>query len=188
MGTYLEFLTSMRNYDFHGDARLIFKLLDRERNGNLEYYHSDPTGANELASLCMWAETFGGIHALFDKLDRDRNGKLTLQEFKEGALAHGLKAEGGITCLFKMVDLDADHLITRAELDFLTVWHPPPWLKASPDPEGAVEFKSHLLQRYRNNGIVAWHYLDRDGQMRVSWDEFSSSCKQEGINIDRLPG
>lgn len=187
--SYVEFLMSMRHYDFHGDARLIFKLLDRERNGNLEYYHFDPSGAQGLASLGMWAdEKFGGIQNLFDKLDQDRNGKLTPHEFQEGAAAHGLKAERGIRCLFQMVDLDRDHVITRKELEFLTIWPCPAWLKANPDPKSAARFKQQLFHKYANNGILAWRKLDGDGHMRVSWDQFSSSCKQEGINIDELAG
>jgi len=87
-----------------------------------------------------------------------------------------------------MVDLDRDQVITHKELEFLTIWPYPPWLRANPDPEGMVKFKQQLLHKYRNNAIAAWHKLDKDGHMRMSWDQFCSACKREGIDIDQLAG
>lgn len=189
--TYLEFLTSLKEHGYKGDGRVIFKILDRDRSGSLSYFHFDPSGALALATIVTWAETtFGNVQDAFEKLDDDRNGKLSPEEFRRSASRHGLESEEPVTYLFQMLDLDKDHVITKKELAFLDAWGCPSWLKVKPDPEGCRTFIDHLIYKYRDNPILAWHNLDQNDQMRVSWDEFFSACRKLGLKLDekRLSG
>lgn len=188
--SYLEFLTSLRKYEFQGDARLIFKMLDRDHSGTLLYYHFDPAGAVELALLKEWAsKKFGSITAAFREMDSDRNGKISLEEFRTGCKEHGFENDDAHPHIFEMLDLDRDRQILPAEMQFLDEWECPPWLNAIPDPQGAEEFKKSLMDKYKDNAIIAWTFgLDRDNTMRVSWHEFAAAGKRERIMKETLPG
>lgn len=89
-----------------------------------------------------------------------------------------------------MLDLDYDHKVTYEEVEFLDAWHCPPWLKAQPDTQGAIDFKRSLLAKYRANAIIAWHLgIDKDGSMRVSWAELAKAISQtQYFECERLPG
>eukprot|EP00746_Dinoflagellata_sp_MGD_P143032 gnl/MRDRNA2_/MRDRNA2_75904_c0_seq1.p1 gnl/MRDRNA2_/MRDRNA2_75904_c0~~gnl/MRDRNA2_/MRDRNA2_75904_c0_seq1.p1 ORF type:complete len:626 (-),score=115.22 gnl/MRDRNA2_/MRDRNA2_75904_c0_seq1:64-1941(-) len=176
--TRTEFLASLQDQHFRGNAQLIFTLLDRDHSGNLMYYHFDPTGALDLAEIACWAKNnFGSMQKAFKKLDADGNGKLTLQEFSSGASAKGLNA-GPMQGFFNMLDMDRDQKVTLAECKFLDSWLCPQWLNATPDVESARHFTDALLLKYKSNGILAWRQgLDLDGNMRVSWDEFEKAVQ-----------
>lgn len=187
--TYLEFLTSLREHDYKGDGRQIFKILDRDRSGSLSYFHFDPSGAMALANLCMWAEEkFGSVQNAFEKIDVDRNGKLTPEEFRKAAHENGLETDEPVSYLFQMIDLDANLMITRKEVAFLDAWACPPWLKVKADHEGCNTFVQNLVAKYRDNPILAWHHLDQNDQMRVSWDEFHIACKKLSLDAGKLAG
>lgn len=188
--SYLEFLTSLRKYEFTGDSRLIFKILDRDRSGALTYYHFDQNGAVELARLKSWAtEKFGGVAAAFQELDTDKNGSITLEEFNEGAKIHGLHNDEPIPHVFEMLDLDHDAKVVPSELGFLDAWDCPAWLMCEPDFKGAQQLKARLMSKHKGNIIIAWHYaLDFNHMMRVSWAEFVEAGKRENIVKERLPG
>eukprot|EP00746_Dinoflagellata_sp_MGD_P005116 gnl/MRDRNA2_/MRDRNA2_109904_c0_seq1.p1 gnl/MRDRNA2_/MRDRNA2_109904_c0~~gnl/MRDRNA2_/MRDRNA2_109904_c0_seq1.p1 ORF type:complete len:608 (-),score=101.55 gnl/MRDRNA2_/MRDRNA2_109904_c0_seq1:11-1834(-) len=189
--SYLEFLTSLRKYDFNGDARMIFRILDRDRTGCLTYYHFDPNGAVELAHVKGWCtKIFGGVTAAFEELDADKDGNISLEEFSQGSRKHGFENhDGAMPHIFEMLDLDKDRKVQPQEMKFLDNWDCPPWLMATPDFTGAQEFKRRLLTKYRGNAIVAWHFgLDRDNLMRVSWYDFAEAGKREHIMKDSLPG
>merc|ERR1719359_1521671 len=99
--TYLEFVKGLRDQNFPGDARLIFQILDRDRSGQLEYFHFDPSGALELASFVSWCKArMGGIKQAFRQMDADRNDKLTFQELRDGCRKYGFVPEGPISHLF----------------------------------------------------------------------------------------
>merc|ERR1719443_2229559 len=44
-----EFLKMTRKHEFQGDARAVFKVLDRDNTDHVSYYHFDPVGAVDLA-------------------------------------------------------------------------------------------------------------------------------------------
>lgn len=187
--TYFEFLNQLKTFHFRGDARLLFRILDRDRSGSLSYFHFDPQGAIDLATLCHWCrETFGSVVETHKALDTDRNGKLTKNEFLEGALCRGLQTRECVDCLFEMLDLDKDCKVKLEELRFLDIWKPLPFLQAKPDPVGAQKLIRHLISKYENP-ILAWYRaLDRNHAMRVSWNEFASMADEEGMDKRGLPG
>lgn len=187
--TYLEFLNSLRDNDYKGDGRQIFKILDRDRSGSLSYFHFDPGGAKALAQLRVWAEgQFGGVQQAFVVFDKDRNGSLTFQEFSQGARQYGLTTEEPIYYLFQLIDLDKNKQITKEEVAFMDAWRCPPWLKVQADHEGLQAFKENLLRKYRDNLLLAWNNIDQNDQMRVSWEEFLAACKKLNFDEKRLPG
>lgn len=186
--TKLEFLTSLNKYEFHGDARALFNILDRDRSGSLSYYHFDPSGAEELASLQKWIkERFGTVEEAFYRLDEDGDGRITTDELQRGLRRYGFHVE--VRYLFEMLDLDRDQKIQPEELLFLDRWTPLPFLCHEPDYEGAETWKQKLLHAYNWNSIKAWHGgLDKNMSMRVSYTEFSHVCQQEHVPMQRRPG
>eukprot|EP00746_Dinoflagellata_sp_MGD_P000297 gnl/MRDRNA2_/MRDRNA2_100525_c0_seq1.p1 gnl/MRDRNA2_/MRDRNA2_100525_c0~~gnl/MRDRNA2_/MRDRNA2_100525_c0_seq1.p1 ORF type:complete len:726 (+),score=122.91 gnl/MRDRNA2_/MRDRNA2_100525_c0_seq1:241-2418(+) len=184
----LEFLMALRDYNFKGDAKMIFQCLDRDRSGSLSYYHFDPTGAKNLIKLIVWAEDkFGTMEKFFQVMDKDRNRKLTAEEFKEGMKKHGFESPEPLGHLFQLLDLDKDQYITVVELGFLINWRFDPWMKVDPDDEAAREFKNRLMVKYRDNSLIAWNLgLDLNNAMRVSWDEFQTAGGKQGIDTLKL--
>lgn len=189
--TFFEFALNVKKQGFTGDAKTVFKTLDRDRSGNLSFYHFDPAGARELAKLCAWVEQrFGNLQSAFKALDKDRNGKLSMSELREGFIEYGFDSPEPTSCLFAMLDSDKNKKITLKELEFLDAWKCPPWLKCQEaDHVGAQEFKRSLFKQFKDNPILAWHLgLDLNGCMRVSWEEFLIA--NEKLNLvpkSRLP-
>lgn len=187
----LEFLKGCQQFKFTGNARAVFKELDRDDSGNILYYHFDPSGALELAQITAWCEGLGGVQQTFRKLDKDRNGKLSPEEFIRGARRLGLNSNDSVSMLFHMLDLDKSKTLTREELSFVDEWPCPPFLKAEPDFKGRSEFKMALFRAFKGNGIVAWRVgIDRDGSMRVNYHEFFKSImkiKKMHVYKDRFP-
>eukprot|EP00746_Dinoflagellata_sp_MGD_P013357 gnl/MRDRNA2_/MRDRNA2_128836_c0_seq1.p1 gnl/MRDRNA2_/MRDRNA2_128836_c0~~gnl/MRDRNA2_/MRDRNA2_128836_c0_seq1.p1 ORF type:complete len:554 (-),score=104.52 gnl/MRDRNA2_/MRDRNA2_128836_c0_seq1:12-1673(-) len=186
--TKLEFLTSLNKYEFKGDARAIFNILDRDRSGILSYYHFDPAGAEELAALRQWVKKeFGTLEDAFLYFDEDKDGRVTPAEFERAVKRHGFQTEG-VICLFEMLDLDRDHRIKLEELEFLDKWTPLPFLMAESNFEEAEKFKVELLNAYQGNSIKAWcAELDKNKTMRVSWEEFDAACRHEHIPKELRP-
>jgi len=175
----MEFLKGCAQYKFSGNARSVFKELDRDDTGCIQYYHFDPSGALELAQLTSWCESMGGVEKTFHLLDVDRNGKLTPEEFIKGARKNGLPSDEPVSYLFHMLDFDKSKTLSKEELRFLEKWPCPPFLKVQPDFDGRSEFKQALLAAFNANGIIAWRKgIDTDGSMRVNWHEFHT-CIQK---------
>eukprot|EP00746_Dinoflagellata_sp_MGD_P002517 gnl/MRDRNA2_/MRDRNA2_104909_c0_seq1.p1 gnl/MRDRNA2_/MRDRNA2_104909_c0~~gnl/MRDRNA2_/MRDRNA2_104909_c0_seq1.p1 ORF type:complete len:675 (-),score=132.28 gnl/MRDRNA2_/MRDRNA2_104909_c0_seq1:40-2064(-) len=177
---YLEFLTGLKKYNYDGDGRKLFKFLDRDGSGLLSYYHFDPHGASELASLLSWCEgTFGNVGSAFEALDRSKSGFLTVQDLTEGAKKYGFSSEAIAMHLFDLLDKNDDKKLRRNEFEFLDRWKCPAYLKADADLGAAMLFKKRLVEKHRNNAIVGWHMkLDKDHSMRVSWEEFKIAARE----------
>lgn len=189
--TYFEFALALKKLGWSGDAKKVFNTLDRDRSGNLSFYHFDPSGARELAKLCSWAEQkFGNLQSCFKALDRDGNGKLTMEEVREGLRQHGFESPGSFASFFMMMDLDQNKKVTASELAFIDYWKCPVWLKCQEvDVDGAKQFRRLLLERFKKNNLSAWFGMDSKKDNRVSWEEFS--LLNEKLNLvpkARLPG
>lgn len=178
--TRTEFLKMTRKHEFTGDARAVFKIMDRDGTDHVTFFHFDPVGALELAELQRWAkEKFGGIQAAFKALDQDRNGQLTKKEFVAAAKSHNMPNPHAAKTLFLILDTDNSHSLSQKEVSVIDLWRYPPWLTAVPDHDGAKAFKEYLLKKYSNNPIRAWRKaLDKQSCMRVSWDAFEAYCRQ----------
>eukprot|EP00746_Dinoflagellata_sp_MGD_P008835 gnl/MRDRNA2_/MRDRNA2_117752_c0_seq1.p1 gnl/MRDRNA2_/MRDRNA2_117752_c0~~gnl/MRDRNA2_/MRDRNA2_117752_c0_seq1.p1 ORF type:complete len:595 (-),score=122.16 gnl/MRDRNA2_/MRDRNA2_117752_c0_seq1:100-1884(-) len=186
-----EFLKGTRRHEFLGDARAVFKILDRDQTDHVTFFHFDPVGAVELAELQRWAKIkFGGIQQAFKVLDKDRNGQLTKKEFFDAAKQYNLHSPHAAKTLFLILDADDSGTLSEVEVEVIDQWKYPPWLTALPDHKGAQEFKYHLLHKFNGNMIRAWRKaLDKNSTMRVSWDIFEAYCRHTNCcPKDRLPG
>lgn len=179
----MEFFNSLARYEYKGDGRFLFRILDRENSGFLAYQHFDPCGALDLALLTEWCTTkYGSVQQAFTASDQDRNGTLSLREFQNAVEGQGCACSRAVTYLFEMLDLDADRKIRPDEIEFLDRWKCPGWLRTTPDEEGLQEFKARLLKEFDNNPIKAWNLgIDTDHNMRVSWDEFEAVCRTKHV-------
>lgn len=186
-----EFLKSTRRHEFLGDARAVFKILDRDQTDHVTFFHFDPVGAVELAELQEWARNkFGGIQQAFKVLDKDRNGQLTKKEFFAAAKSYKLPSPHAAKTLFLILDADDSGTLSELEVAVIDQWKYPPWLTALPDHDGARAFKQYLLRKHGDNPIRAWRKaLDKNSTMRVSWDIFEAYCRHTNfLPKDRLAG
>lgn len=185
--TWFEFSNFMRDNEYKGDVKGIFKLLDRDHTDALMYYHFDPAGALELGVLKVWANEYGGMRKAFEKLDSDHSGILTLEELRADAKRHGFSNPDAVRSLFGMLDLDRNKMVTLDEVTFLDNWACPVWLTVEPDHVGAQNFVRCLIGTYGDNGIRAWRVgIDHDGSMRVSWNEFErTNMQNENLHYTR---
>lgn len=183
----LEFYNSLKTYGWEGNVRKLFKILDRDKSGTLMYYHFDPCGAHDLASVLDWCNTnFGSVQKAFKAFDVDGNGFVTLREFTSALEERGLRSCHAHACLFEMLDLNDDRKIQSDELAFLDKWKCPGFLKVAPDFEAAKQFKAELLAENQGNPIKAWLLsIDVDRNMCVSWDEFEKVCEGRQLGKEK---
>merc|ERR550514_1729917 len=75
-----------------------------------------------------------------------------------------------------MSDVDDSDKLKSEELGFLETWHYPSWLHVPPDHEAYTNFMASLLGDSGGNGLRAWHRIDANLSMRVTWDEFAEAA------------
>lgn len=183
--TKAEFLKGFRKLQYPSPFNELWASLDRDKMGTVSFIEFDPEGALMLARFKRWAEmTFGSVDAAFQKLDTARNGQVDVKEFLVGCLKEPLPPDvkDSLRQVFYILD-NADNKesrgnITVQEMAFLHTWKCPPYLWEDPDMEAQDKFKAALLTKWHNNILLAWRKtLDRDGSMKVTYDEFMASCK-----------
>merc|ERR1712232_738146 len=192
-----EFLLGLKALKYDGNADYIFNLLDRDKTGMVSFLEFVPEIALELARFRHWAvETFGSIDQMFIAMDNDGSGTVTFSEFAAGCHRRNLPAQlkDSLEAVFQVVDTDhtpgSAGTITAAEIHFLSTWKPPAYLFVEPDVVAAEHFKAILVERCYGNPGVSWRrHLDKDGNMRVSYEEFIIQCRALArdriINIPR---
>eukprot|EP00927_Polykrikos_kofoidii_P079737 TRINITY_DN76557_c0_g1_i1.p1 TRINITY_DN76557_c0_g1~~TRINITY_DN76557_c0_g1_i1.p1 ORF type:complete len:604 (+),score=104.50 TRINITY_DN76557_c0_g1_i1:330-2141(+) len=181
-----EFVLNLKNLNYPNDLELLWQCIDRDHTGIVSFLEFAPEDALDLARLKVWAtDLWGGIGNMFEVMDFDRNGKVTFAEFAETCMREGLpgKLNESLKTLFLLLDSDnltalSKNVITKDELKFLDVWVVPPYLYAKPDFDAMHAFKRALSKLHQGNPFLAWRKsIDRDGSMRVSYEEFIIACK-----------
>merc|ERR1712183_1229255 len=84
--------------------------------------------------------------------------------------------EGPAPVLFDLIDRRGLGFLAAADLNFMDKWKPPPYLFQRANHEALQRLRSLLLEVH-GNLLKSWRKLfDRDGSMRISWEEFRSAC------------
>lgn len=115
---------------------------------------------------------------------KQRNQKLSKNEFHTGCQKHGWKIREAVDVVFQMYgDLDTHGRETRkleiSNLEALDRWNVPEYFFADADDDGFSQLKKELLGWYNGNALAAWRKdFDRDGSMRVNYEEFREICKK----------
>lgn len=182
-----EFTRGLHALHYRGDYNSLWSLLDRDHSGWVSFIHFAAEPAIILAHFKKWLDDgYGGARAAFCAFDKSRDGTLTFNEFAQALKTEGFEEQYNINArtLFDLID-DAEHgehqgnrRVSLKEFTFLDRWECPEYLWAEPDEAAATEFRRVLGSRHRRNMLLAWRKtLDQDSSMRVSYHEFTLSCK-----------
>lgn len=182
-----EFLTGLKELNYIGKPSVLWSMLDSDTTGLITITEFVPAAALQLARFKHWADTkFGSVQNAFHRFDRDRNGKMSLQEFARGCHGEDFPDElkASVLTLFDVMDdsrtcSTGKAVITADELRFLDAWKCPDYLWVAPDDAAKKAFQDALVAKHGENYIIAWRKaLDKDSTMRVSFSEFTLTCKR----------
>lgn len=183
--TKQEFLVGMRQLRYEGDLDELWLKLDADDSGMVSLFEFAPEQALELAQFKQWAnDHFGSIAKAFRLLVKGHGSRVSFEDFSAACISKGLPEHlhHSMRTIF-MATLDHSQVKGMAVSGFplrcLDEWEPPPFLFASPDHMAKSRLSEVLIRRHGNNALLAFRKaLDRNGSMRVSYDEFSSLCRQ----------
>eukprot|EP00929_Paragymnodinium_shiwhaense_P096010 TRINITY_DN5743_c0_g1_i1.p1 TRINITY_DN5743_c0_g1~~TRINITY_DN5743_c0_g1_i1.p1 ORF type:complete len:681 (-),score=103.67 TRINITY_DN5743_c0_g1_i1:400-2442(-) len=179
--TQNQFCRGLHDLGFSGDARELFRVMNRDQTGTLLFYHFAPEAALAIAELLHYARThYGSVRdmGLFTAT-AELNAKVTKAQFVKAFKRKGFTRDDAIRYAWELVDRDGDGSVTCGEALVLDKWEFPEWLVGDVDEEAAEYFKKKLLEQTHGNSIAAWRrYLDRDGSMRVPWYDFRTACRR----------
>jgi len=173
-----QFARACDEIGFRGNVIALWRYLDSDQSGHITILELDAPAAISLAELkLVIRERFmDSASACFSFMDDNRSDRLFKDEFVRSMKQFGFKASSSAR-LFGMFDRQRLQCITSKDIVFLDRWNPPPYLFSRPDTVGLENFKSALRNIFVSL-LRAWkQLLDKDGTMRVSWDEFCDTCK-----------
>lgn len=173
-----QFARGCDEIGFHGNVVALWRYLDSDQSGHITILELDAGAAIALAEFKMVIrDRFqGSAQQAFAHMDANHSDRLFKDEFVKGMRSLGFKASSGAK-LFNMFDRERLGSITSKDVLFLDRWSPPPYLFSRPDTTGLENLKNSLRTVYKSL-LRAWRQLlDKDSSMRVSWDDFCSSCK-----------
>jgi len=174
-----QFLKGLQELGYSGDARELFKVLNRDQTGTLLFYHFAPEAALSVAELLDWSrENFGSLAALGLGSIIDQRSFITRQQFTSIFTKKGFTNQRALRHTFDLIDKDGAGSAVKAEVALLDKWEFPEWLTAKPDERAAEICKSKLVTKCQGNPLAAWRQLDRNGNMRVAWNEFRQACRK----------
>mmetsp|Transcript_71909 Transcript_71909/g.161394 ORF Transcript_71909/g.161394 Transcript_71909/m.161394 type:complete len:416 (+) Transcript_71909:3-1250(+) len=161
---------------FRGNIMALWQYIDSDQTGTVSLLELDSSSAVMLAGFkLLLQEKFNNrsIEA-FHFIDERRSGRVDRPTFVAGLKCAGY--HGAISRLFDLLDRQGLGIISASDLKFLDTWKLPAYIFEKPDMEGLQAVKARLLEVH-SNLLRAWRKgLDRDGTMRVAWDEFRTAC------------
>lgn len=174
-----QFLRSLQDLGYSGDARELFKALNRDKTGTLLFYHFAPEAALAVADLLTWARSSYGSLAEVGLLSAvDQRSFISRQQFVQLCKKKGYTNEESLNNTYDLIDKDGDGSVVRTEVAHLDKWEFPEWLIAKPDEKAADACKTKLLLKCNGNALLAWRHMNRGGSMRVSWNDFKFACRR----------
>lgn len=181
-----ELFQAVKEMCWKGDARTLWKGLDKDNSGITSLQELDLQTAVKLARfkefICF---KFGSSAKAFQAFDTMNKRKLKVDEFTEACKSHGF--QGMSKALFHGLDCQGNKSLMAEDLAFLDSWRCPAHLTCEVNEEAAADLKALLKQKHRNY-LKAWRVcLDRDNSNHVGWDEFDGACRQLNFDGDR-PG
>ncbi|CAJ1332424.1 unnamed protein product, partial [Effrenium voratum] len=180
-----ELFRAVKELSWQGDARLLWKGLDKDASGITFLQEVDLRSAEQLAKFKQQImEKCGSAEALFRAMDVHKINKVHPAAFFEHCRRLGFSRVDKF--LYHGLDWEGKKYLAAGDLTFLDSWKCPQYLVCSPSPQAAREFKSTLLQMYPSY-LKAWRHLDRDGSNEVCWDEFEAAAKRLSFKGD-VPG
>jgi len=174
-----QFLRGLQDLGFAGDAKGLFKDLNRDQTGTLLFYHFAPEAALAVGEFLYWVrENYGSLENLGITDVVDKRNHITRSQLVQLCKKKGFHKAGALDLTFDLLDKDGDGSVVKTELALLEQWDFPEWLTARPDAKAAETCKQKLIDRCQGNALLAWRNLDRSGSMRVAWHDFRLACRK----------
>jgi len=172
-----ELFKAVKEIAWPGDARMVWRGLDKDGSGVTSLQEIDLKSAEQLAKLKQqMTDRFGSTGEAFKAFDVLRAGKLKAPEFIEKCKEYGFVKVN--KALFHGLDSQGNKFLTKDSLKFLDSWRCPRFLTCEANPKAAADFKAALLREFPNY-VKAWRLLlDRDNSNCIAWEEFEAAAKQ----------
>lgn len=156
---------------FRGNIPALWKYIDKSGDGVITLLELHTLSALELARFkLLIRERFKDSMAdAFRYLDSNHSGRVNRVMFV--ARMQTARYAGKAGRLFDLLDRPGLGMLTIQNLSFLETWRMPTYLYHQPDPTRWKAVKDKLMEVHRN-ALKAWRKLDKDGSMRLSYEEF----------------
>jgi Ca2+-binding EF-hand superfamily protein len=161
---------------FRGNVRALWQYADSDRSGQIGILEIDANATMLMASFKKFVDDHwkGAVEA-FSLLDTNRSGKISKDEFVAALKSWGFK--GKSARLFDLLDRQGFGYMVASDVAFLEHWTPPPYLLSYGDEKGLKALRK-ACEELCGSLFNAWRTIfDRDGTMRVSWEEFQGACR-----------
>lgn len=174
-----QFLRALQDLGYSGDARELFRDLNRDQTGTLLFYHFAPEAALAVGEFLHWVRVnHGTLSEIGISNAVDKRNFITRAQFVQICKKKGFSNDTALQVTFDLLDKDGEGSLVKSELALLDSWDFPEWLTAKPDDEAALTCKLKLLDRCQGNALLAWRHLDKNGSMRVAWHDFRQACRK----------
>jgi len=173
-----QFARACVEIGFKGNTGALWRYLDSDRSGRVTILELDPQSAVLLAEFkqIIHKDFEGSLEDTFAALDANKDGRVNRREFADGMRRFGFRIAAA-SRLFNMMDRELCGFLLPDNFAFLGHWDPPAYMSSQPDPQGLEQLKQVLRSTYRLL-LRAWRkILDKDGAMRVAWDDFREACR-----------
>jgi len=173
-----QFVRGCEDICFRGNVAALWWFLNSDKTGSISLLSIDPRSATLLAGFKVFIqERFAGsVETLVEFLDESRSNRLGRPHFVSKLRELGFK--GSASRLFDLLDRLGLGYVSPSDFGFLQKWNPPPYLFSAADHEGLQRLKGALQER-EGSLLRAWRKaLDKDGSMRISFEEFTAACAE----------
>eukprot|EP00928_Gymnodinium_smaydae_P011931 TRINITY_DN14360_c0_g3_i1.p1 TRINITY_DN14360_c0_g3~~TRINITY_DN14360_c0_g3_i1.p1 ORF type:complete len:774 (+),score=94.61 TRINITY_DN14360_c0_g3_i1:73-2394(+) len=187
-----QFIRGCEEIGFRGNVIALWRYLDSDQRGVISLLNVCSRSSLLLAEFkhVVRSHFQDSVESTFDYLDDNRSNRILKEEFVPQARQLGLK---NAPKLFDVLDRRGLGYLCRSDILFLTNWKPPPYMLINKaDNEALQTWKESLLEQAGGNYLRAWRkFLDTDGTMRLTFDEFTECCHRieqgtKGRSMDTL--
>jgi len=169
----MQFIRQVQDMGFRESPYTMWKYLDSRGAGSITILELDPASAKLLAGFKLLLDCTFGANIPFDFFDCNRSGKINKEEFVRAVQQLGYI--GPASHLFHLLDRSGHGFVGVRDLGCLDRWHPPLYMFCLPDAEGFKALKDVLIFTY-GSLLRGWRkVLDRDSNMRISWEEWTDA-------------
>mmetsp|Transcript_24436 Transcript_24436/g.56635 ORF Transcript_24436/g.56635 Transcript_24436/m.56635 type:complete len:755 (-) Transcript_24436:35-2299(-) len=168
-----QFERKCMDIGFRGHIPALWKYMDKRDSGVITLLDLHTVTAMELArfKLLIRDRFRDSATDMFRFLDDNRSGRVNRVTFS--ARLQTLHYRGQPKSLFQYLDRQGLGVLTVHSLAFLDRWQLPPYMYYQPDFTASRVIKDKLLELHQHP-LIAWRKMDKDGSMRISYDEFRS--------------
>jgi len=172
----MQFARACEEMGYRGNVAALWRYLDKDGSRHINLTELDASAAMLLAEfkLLLHQHFDGKVAKAIEVLDENRSNKIFKAEFVSALRKLGY--QGRSKQLFDLLARQSLGFMSAEDLNFLERWNPPPYIFSVPDVQGFVLFKESMLNLHGNALRVWMKTLDKDRNMRLSWDEWRGAC------------